>query len=223
MELTKKQIQFIDSRLESEGVKYWDIRIEMLDHVVSDIERKLKPENSKYEFKEMVQESLASLGWKENFNGGGFDQVLKERLKLYNKNRNKIFFKYLKETLLSFKLILGVLSLMITLFLFQGNKQLLKLLCFVMLGFYAAFMLRFAIKYKVMNSARMTSALMFATFPIAIFNLLVYIPDVFFEYKLRVYELSWIMILVVPFSAIGVSYINQELKKAQKMYNQLIS
>jgi hypothetical protein len=223
MELTKKQIQFIDYRLESEGVKYWDIRIEMLDHVVSDIEKKLKPENSKYEFNAMVQESLVSLGWKENFNGGGFDQVLKERLKLYNKNRNKIYFKYLKETLQSFKLILGVLSLMITLFLFQGNKQALKLFFFVMMGFYVAFMLRFAIKYKVMNSARMTSALMFATFPIAIFNLLVYIPDVFFEYKLGVYEISWIMILVVPFSAIGMSFINQELKKTQKIYNHLIS
>ena len=119
--------------------------------------------------------------------------------------------------------ILGVLSLMITLFLFQGNKQALKLFFFVMMGFYVAFMLRFAIKYKVMNSARMTSALMFATFPIAIFNLLVYIPDVFFEYKLGVYEISWIMILVVPFSAIGVSFINQELKKTQKIYNHLIS
>jgi len=64
MELTKKQVQFIDHRLETEGIKYWDIRIEMLDHVVSDVEQKLKPENSEYEFKEMVQASFIDLGWK---------------------------------------------------------------------------------------------------------------------------------------------------------------
>jgi hypothetical protein len=36
MELTKQQIQHIENRLIKNGVKYWDIRIEMLDHVVSD-------------------------------------------------------------------------------------------------------------------------------------------------------------------------------------------
>ena len=84
MELTKEQIKFIDHRLDNEGIKYWDIRIEMLDHVVLDVESILKPENSAYEFKEIVQQSFEKLGWKENFNGGGFDTVYLEKLKYFN-------------------------------------------------------------------------------------------------------------------------------------------
>ena len=41
MELTKEQIQYIENRLIKDGVKYWDIRIEMLDHIVSDVEKTL--------------------------------------------------------------------------------------------------------------------------------------------------------------------------------------
>ena len=85
MELTKEQIQYIDHRLENDGVKYWDIRIEMLDHVVSDVEKNLKPENSEYEFKEIVQDAFKSLGWKENFNGGGFESRNKQGWKNANK------------------------------------------------------------------------------------------------------------------------------------------
>lgn len=45
MELTKQQIKYIDHRLENDGIKYWDIRIEMLDHVVSDVEERFIAEN----------------------------------------------------------------------------------------------------------------------------------------------------------------------------------
>ena len=62
MELSKEQIQYIDHRLENEGVKYWDIRIEMLDHVISNVEENLTPENSEYEFKEKVQTAFVTLG-----------------------------------------------------------------------------------------------------------------------------------------------------------------
>ena len=93
MELTKEQIKFIDHRLENEGIKYWDIRIEMLDHAVSDVEQNLKPDNSKYEFKELVQESFENLGWKENFNGGGFDHINKEGWKYVGKQYRKLYFQ----------------------------------------------------------------------------------------------------------------------------------
>ena len=42
MELSKEQIQSIENRLEKNGLKYWDIRIEILDHLVSDIESRLE-------------------------------------------------------------------------------------------------------------------------------------------------------------------------------------
>lgn len=104
MELTKEQIQFIDHRLENEGVKYLEIRLEILDHIVSDIEIKLKPENSENEFKEIVQNVFVSLGWKENFNGSNFPNTDKNASKRLNKEYRKMynegfinFFKSLKN------------------------------------------------------------------------------------------------------------------------------
>jgi hypothetical protein len=43
MKITKEQIKYIDHRLENNGLKYWDIRIEMVDHVVSDLKKMRKP------------------------------------------------------------------------------------------------------------------------------------------------------------------------------------
>lgn len=223
MELTKEQVQYIDHRLENDGIKFWDIRIEMLDHVVLDVEKNLKPENSEYEFKEIVQNSFESLGWKENFNGGGFEYIFKQRLKSYNKNQNKNFIEYMKDTFLSGNFILGILSLVFTVFYFQENKLALKSLFFIMIGFYIVFMLKFAIKHKVMKSARLSSAILFASFPITIFNIVFYMPKFFFDYEIGIFALSWIMIVITAFSAIGVSYLNKELEKAQSIYNQLIS
>lgn len=93
MELTKEQIQFIDHRLENEGVKYWEIRLEMLDHIISDIEIKLKPENSENEFKEIVQNVFVSLGWKENFNGSNFPNTEANALKSANNEYRKMYFQ----------------------------------------------------------------------------------------------------------------------------------
>jgi hypothetical protein len=105
MELTKEQIQYIDHRLQNDGIKYWDIRIEMIDHVVSDVEKNLKPENSEYEFKEIVQDAFESLGWKENFNGGGFESVFLRRCKDFNKKSKRSIIKEYKEKLTDVKTI----------------------------------------------------------------------------------------------------------------------
>jgi hypothetical protein len=222
MELKKQQLKYIDHRLENEGIKYWDIRIEMLDHVVSYIEKTLKPENSEYEFKEMVQSSLVTLGWKENFNGGGFDKVLALKLKLHNKKQNRNFREYCKETFFSFNFVVGAILLSISVYSFQENKLALKILFFIILGSYIACMFRFALKYKVMNSARLSPIILFMTFPLSIFNGIIFLPKVFFDYEVGISVLSYTMIIVSSFSAIGISYLNQEFKKAQKTYNQLI-
>ncbi len=103
MELSKEQILYIDHRLENDGVKYWDIRIEMLDHVVSDVETKLELETTEYEFKEIVQNAFVDLGWKENFNGSSFPKsnnacknVNNEYRKLYHQGFLN-FFKSFKN------------------------------------------------------------------------------------------------------------------------------
>ena len=41
MKLTKQEIQFIDNYLIKNEVKYWDVRLEILDHIVSAVEVKI--------------------------------------------------------------------------------------------------------------------------------------------------------------------------------------
>jgi len=50
MEITKEQIQYIDEYLKKRGIKYWDLRTEMIDHLVSDIEQNLISKDFKAEF-----------------------------------------------------------------------------------------------------------------------------------------------------------------------------
>ena len=169
----------------------------MLDHVVSDIEKTLKPENSEYEFKEMVQASFIDLGWKENFNGGGLDEVLASRLKLYNKKQNINFKQYFKKTFFSFKFVIGLILLAVSAYSFQENKLALKILFFIIIVAYIACMFRFALKYKVMNSARLSSILIFITLPISIFNLIIYLPKVFFDYEVGISVISLTAIVVL--------------------------
>ncbi|QTE21561.1 hypothetical protein [Polaribacter cellanae] len=89
MELKKDQIQFIDHRLENEGVKYWDIRIEMLDHVVTDVEKRIELGES---FNDAVNNSFIFSGW-----NGSFESLTKERLFSINKIVRKQYFLKVKD------------------------------------------------------------------------------------------------------------------------------
>ncbi|MBT8243822.1 MAG: hypothetical protein HKP48_09110 [Winogradskyella sp.] len=62
MKLTKDEIQFIDNYLKRNGIKYWDIRLEMIDHLVSDIE---SVDNST-DFETLFKNSLKNANWEGN-------------------------------------------------------------------------------------------------------------------------------------------------------------
>lgn len=120
MELTKEQIQFIDHSLENEGIKYWEIRIEMLDHIVSDVEKKLKPENTEYQFKEIVQESFVALGWKENFNGSNFPNRDKDTFKSINMAYRKMYHQGFINFFKSFQNICILLCILLLFYVFSN-------------------------------------------------------------------------------------------------------
>lgn len=99
MKLTKEQIDYIENRLIKNGIKYWDIRIELLDHVVSDVESKLETQE---DFKKTVHTSFVFLGW-----NGSFEDVIRERKLLINRKYRKIyntefvnFFKSIKNVII---------------------------------------------------------------------------------------------------------------------------
>ncbi|MFK7834357.1 MAG: hypothetical protein AB8B52_13870 [Winogradskyella sp.] len=64
MKLTKAHIQFIDNYLENSDIIYADIRMEMVDHVASDIEERIDAGDHRdfyYVFKDYMVENKAAL------------------------------------------------------------------------------------------------------------------------------------------------------------------
>ena len=117
MELTKEQIKHIDHRLENEGVKYWDIRIEMLDHISSDVEKRIQ---SGEKFKDAVQNSFIFSGW-----NGSFKELTKSRLFGINKIIRKQYFNQIKAFFTNFRslfIILFLVSIYYLLFLSASLK-----------------------------------------------------------------------------------------------------
>ena len=106
MELTKEQILYIEKSLIQNGIKHWDIRVEMLDHVVSDIEKKLTKESSKETFKKQIHNSFVALGWNGSF--AKTNQIIQTNIsKGYNSKHRKEIGVFLKSFKTLFLFLLG--------------------------------------------------------------------------------------------------------------------
>ena len=106
MKLTKEQIQYIDNRLKKEGIKYWDIRIEMIDHVVSDLEKNAKTSDFKIE----LDVTLKRIGW-----SGSLSHINRESWQNVNIKYRR---EYHKGFVHFFKKFKNVSMLVISLFVF---------------------------------------------------------------------------------------------------------
>lgn len=127
MELTKEQIEYIDNRLKNEGVKYWDIRIELLDHIVTEVEYRLDLGN---DFKKAVQNAMVNSGW-----NGSFEKLTRKRLFGINRIVRKQFFdEFLNIFKSKEKFICAFLLTMLFFFSYQNlSFSMLKKLCFIIL------------------------------------------------------------------------------------------
>ena len=111
MELTKEQLQQIDERLKSGGIKYWDLRLEMIDHIATDLEQNAKGDDFKLE----LNNSLKRIGYfykLSALNTNGWQNVNKYYRKKYHDNIKH----YLKSPLV---LLLVALSVVLNYFLFD--------------------------------------------------------------------------------------------------------
>lgn len=117
MELTKEQIQNIDKRLQKNGLAYWDIRIEILDHLVSEIENKLskgEPYNS----------AIENAFYKLNLNGN-LESLNKSRLVGINKIVRKQYFSKVQHLLTNSKALLLIIVFILTYYFIYSDTNLL--------------------------------------------------------------------------------------------------
>lgn len=94
MELSKEQIQRIDNRLKKRGIKYWDLRIEMVDHIVSDMETNATTNDFKVE----LEKTLRKLNW-----NGGLTSVNTEGWQNTNRKYRKEYYAEIIAVFKSFK------------------------------------------------------------------------------------------------------------------------
>jgi hypothetical protein len=110
MELTKEQVQYIENRLQKNGIKYWDIKIEILDHIVSDIEKRLTVGEL---YKNALENSFYALGFHGDLTG-----LNKRRLLGINKIVRKQYFTKIKSLLTNFLSAVAIFSFIAIYYLF---------------------------------------------------------------------------------------------------------
>jgi len=101
MKLTGEQIQQIDDYIFSCGIKWVDVRAELVDHFATSLENKLD-ETTKLDFKQMIVNEHKS------FSDVGFKKLLEIKKKAVEKQFYKQVFKHLKSFVKLPKVIISV-------------------------------------------------------------------------------------------------------------------
>ncbi|QVY64387.1 hypothetical protein [Polaribacter sp. Q13] len=91
MELTKEQLLQIDNYIFSCGIKYYDVKAEIVDHFANILEDRLD-KNPSLDFKKEIKNIH------RNFSDNGFNKLLKEKIK----SVHKMFYKQSFDYLISF-------------------------------------------------------------------------------------------------------------------------
>ncbi|WP_397444818.1 hypothetical protein [Polaribacter sp. R77954] len=103
MEITKEHIQIIDNHLKKNGIKYWDLRVEMIDHLVSDIEQNYN--NSDFETE--LYASLKRMNWNGYISGvnrEGWQNVNRKYRSEYHKGFLNFFKSFINVAILMLSL-----------------------------------------------------------------------------------------------------------------------
>lgn len=126
MKLTKEEIQFIDNYLIKNEVKFWDVRLELLDHIVSAVEDKMT--NDGISFNEALLDVHRGFGNQfiefgvskdKIFEKGlyqsnaGFKKFTRQKQKELGRKYRKITWKQLKIKLTSVKFLMEYIVLIL--------------------------------------------------------------------------------------------------------------
>ena len=217
MELTKEQIQYIENRLENEGVKYWDIRIEMLDHIVTDVENQMQKSEK---FNIAVQNSFIDLGWKNSFK-----QLMERKQIQYQKNYKTLFVKGFKYFFTSLKTMTTYALFIACTYYFSGSNSIIKTILFSFIIPFGFFVIYSFINYKkVFKSVVLLTSFNTISLLLSFFNMFMFFPELFLGIeKLSPIYLSAITIFLFPLFYVSVKIFYDHYTKTNRIYKKLIS
>ncbi|WP_457617001.1 hypothetical protein [Lutibacter sp.] len=237
MKLTSQQIQYIDDYLKHHKIGYWDVRIEILDHIVNDIEYKM---NKGISFNESLIEAHKSFGnsmkmlWNTGIeysifaNGEGYKNLLQKKKEQTNKKYRKLYFKSFFNLFKSAKtlsVILLLVALEYTLFNTISSVVLKKINVVL---FFVPMLITFVIisfQYlKKNNSINLEYATFYVTLSFLVLNMLLQLSN-FLEFKEFFINknllFSIISVLNLLFFYTGFKMYLASIKKYNNLYEKL--
>ncbi|WP_028282471.1 hypothetical protein [Olleya marilimosa] len=118
MKLTKEQIQYIDTYVEKSGIEWFDLKIELVDHLANATAQILE-DNPKLPFEDAVTKAKIAFGTK------GFKPLITNRTKQIEKSFYKRVFKYLLSFFSLPKIIITValMYVLVSLYKVLENKE----------------------------------------------------------------------------------------------------
>lgn len=199
MKLTKDQIKFIEEYLIKHKVKYWDVRMELLDHIVNAVEEKITNGMS---FENALEEVHLNFGNKSSSkrlsknsqewiitksiyaDNSGYKTLIAEKHKELSKGMNKKFGKYLLQFFSSpFWVALYIVITIVLINLGDGISDEGFSLKVVMIPLLVLALVPIAIGLvnwkRTFRSIYLSSLIAFPFLSISLFNLFIYFPKMF--------------------------------------------
>ena len=190
MKLTKEQIQYIEDYLKHHKVKYWDIRIELLDHIVTTVEDKITQgitfDDAMIEVHKSFGNSLKML-WNTGIeysifaNGDGFKSLILTKRKQINKKYRRLYFKEIINFLKPIKHLFFIVSLFyLNYLLFQNvNYKIFKRVNSIVFVLPMVFFLVYSFRLFITKnkSIHLEYAFFYNTFSFFILNMLLQISN----------------------------------------------
>jgi hypothetical protein len=234
MKLTKEQMQYIDAYLERSGVKFWDVRMELLDYFATGIEQKMT--NEALGLEEALGAMTIAFGniTKKRYvlnedntqwipagtfsTGEGFKKLEREKQKQIGKKHAKAYWKQVKALFFS-RSFYAEFILMI-LIVFTASKYSEKWALGV--GFLYLFFPFLVIGYNYLKgeipkkSLHMHMSMLGLVLWLQMFSLVPNGYKMIYDEKLDFQIYAWMLILIFPFikaSFVRFNKISKELKK----------
>jgi hypothetical protein len=218
MEISKFEVRKIDNHLKSQGIKYWDLRLEMIDHIVTNMEIYSEYNNFEQNFKS----SLKHLGWHGNLaylNREGWQNVNKK----YRREYYKGFINFFKKP----KNILIFIICLLIYYFFSENVNFKFFDQISYLLFISPLILVLIVFLKTLNKKYGKSVNLDygVTYMIMSFLILNTFPLFWKEQSLLAQKIGWFIILPIHFIAFysGYNLYKKAIVKIDEMRKHLLN
>jgi len=234
MKLSKSQIKYIDDYLKHHKFKYWDIRFEVLDHIVNTVESKMEEDIT---FDDAMIEVHQSFGnsmkmfWNTGVeysifaNGNGYKNLIQNKKKELNKKYRNLIFKEFKNFFKSVRnivLLLTFIMIDIKLFNILEHKQFLRI-NMLLVGVAMLVSVFYLIKFYIKNNKSFNIEVSLSQ--LTIFFTIIYLVSLIVKSSLPLYLSYSILIGYLILSFIwffaGHKVYQKTLTKYTQLYKEL--